>query len=123
MSINAIRWYAVYFDDDSVFPDISTAVSGINNLTETITGYERISVLQYEKIRQLNSSDYNSVKNASDIENNFNVQVYDTLTNATFEDFGSTPPSKGDIIALERFAVFQNSTAGVRQGKIIVKVW
>ncbi len=123
VSINSTRWYTVYFDDDSLFPDSSAAVSGTDNLTETITPYERIDVLQYEKIRQLNSSDYSSVKNSSGIENNFNVQVYDTLTNTTFEDFGGTAPGKGDIIALERYTVFQNSTAGIRQGKIIVKVW
>jgi hypothetical protein len=123
VSVNQAAWFTVIFDDDSFFPNPSVTVSGSDNLTETFTAWERIDIMQYEKIRQLNLSNYTFVKNTTNAVNNFNIQISDVSTNDTISSLGPLPPKRGDVTALDRFIVYQNSTGGIRQGKIVVKTW
>ena len=80
-------------------------------------------MLQYKKINELGNSNYTLVKNSTDIKNNFKITISDADTNATVLAYGPALPRIGNIIALQRYAVYQNSTAGIRNGKIIVNVW
>lgn len=124
VTVNASRQFTVYFDDDSLFGEKSQAVITQNdNLTETFLPAERISLLQYEKLVQLNQSNYTNVRNTADMESNFRIKLIDADTNATFIDYGGTIPRKGNIIALQRYAVFQNSTAGIRNGRLTIQTW
>lgn len=124
VTVNASRQFTVYFDDDSLFGEKSqNVVTEVDNLTETSLPVERISILQYEKMLQLNQSNYTNVRNTGDVESNFRIKLIDYDTNATFIDYGGTTPRKGNIIALQRYAVFQNSTAGIRNGRLTIQTW
>ncbi|MFH0832699.1 MAG: hypothetical protein V1900_03210 [Candidatus Aenigmatarchaeota archaeon] len=125
VSINASQsiFFVVYFDDDSNFTSSSAAVSGSNNITETIYPVERFSLLQYRKILKLNASTYATVKGNCDIENDFNIQIYDTDRNQTYVSYGGASSRAGNIVALSRYVVFQNASASINNGKLTVKVW
>jgi hypothetical protein len=117
------KWFEVYFDDDSTFEDRSTTITGTNNLTETIYPVEKIEILQYRKMIDLNNTNYTAVKNLSSVDNDFRARVLDTNTSTFFLTYGETPPSHTNIIAFQRFMLFQNSTAGIRGGKFIIQIW
>ncbi len=124
VTANASRQFTVYFDDDSLFGEKSqNVITDVDNLTETFLPAERISVLQYEKLRQLNQSNYTNVRSKADVESSFRIKLTDADANATFMDFGGDVPRKGNIVALQRYAVFQNSTAGIRNGKMTIQAW
>lgn len=117
------KFFLVYFDDDSNFTSMSTSISGNNNITEKIYPVEKFSLVQYKNIQKLNSSSYTTVKDNCDIENDFQIQIYDIDKNQIFIEYGGTPARAGNVIALSRYIVFQNSTAAINNGKITVKVW
>ncbi len=114
--------YTVYFDDDSNFSSQSVSQSGVDNLSEIVSQAEKIYELQYRKIIMLNSSDYSSVKNSTGLPRDFRISVVDNF-GGTFFQFGGTVPTAGNIIALRRFILFQNSTGGIRRGYLNVQVW
>lgn len=123
IAMNTSQWFTVYVDDDTVFPDTSATITGGDNITETVFPAEKISLLQYEKIRQLSLSNYTDVRSISDIKNNFNIKIVDTGNNQTFMEFGNAPPRRGNVIALQRYIIFQNATAAIRNGRFIVQSW
>ncbi|MBI2076721.1 MAG: LamG domain-containing protein [Candidatus Aenigmarchaeota archaeon] len=123
VSLNGSVQFTVYFDDDSVFPPQNSTIAGTDNLTEIIQPAEKIPVLQYSKLRHLNETNYTNIKNTAGIESSFSIKVYDIDDNTTFMDFGGSVPRRGDIVALQRFALFQNSTAGIRNGRLTVQTW
>ncbi len=123
INANTTQWFTVYFDDDSNFTDTSTSITGSSNLTERIYPAERVSVLQYKKIRQLSNSNYTTVRNSADIKNNFNIKIVDAGDNSTFMEYGGAVPRRGNVIALQRFIIYQNATAAIKNGKMIVQVW
>ena len=120
---NEVKWFTVYFDDDSNFTDRSAVISGTDSLSEKIYPVEEISLLQYKKIQLLNASNYTKMKNSSDIENNFRIKIYDIGLNQTFLDYGGDLPAKGDVIALQRYVLYQNKTADIRNGRLTIRVW
>lgn len=123
VAVNESVQFTVYFDDDSVFPPANSTIAGASNLTEIIQPVEKISVLQYSKLRHLNEANYTNIKNTADVERSFSIKVYDIDDNTTFMDFGGSVPRRGDIVALQRFMVFQNSTAGIRNGRLTIQTW
>ncbi len=123
VAANESVMFAVYFDDDSVFPPANSAIAGANNLTEIIHPVEKIPVLQYFKLRHLNETNYTSIKNTAGIESSFSIKVYDIDDNTTFMSFGGSVPRSGDVVALQRYVLFQNSTAGIRNGRLTVQTW
>ena len=123
ININETKWFTVYFDDDSYFSNASAAITGVNNLTETVFPAASLQLLQYKKINELSNSNYTLIKNGTDIKNSFKITITDADTNASVLSYGPALPRIGNIIALQRYAVYQNSTAGIRNGKIIVNVW
>jgi hypothetical protein len=120
------RWFTVYFDDTSNFTDYSTTVTGasnVNNITEKLYPAQQISIVEYREIQRMQESVYSAVKNATGTRNDFNIEIFDTETNSTFANLGGSPPKRGDVVSLERSVLFQNSTAHVIRGTLIVKVW
>src|SRR3972149_7723905 len=94
----------------------SAAVAGSDNLTETVMAPGRIDVIQYKKVQFLKSSSYSAVKNSTKARSNFRIIITDTATNATHLDYGDEDPRRGNVVALEKFLLFQNSTGGIRLG-------
>lgn len=118
------RWYTVYFDDDSRrFVGPSSTVSGVDNLTETAFTPERVDVIQYDKLAQVNLTNATHIKQGMGLEGSFRIKITDVETNTTALDVGDTLPKTSNVVSLQRFVLFQNSTAGIRKGKMIVKVW
>lgn len=114
--------FTVYFDADSNFTGMSVPVSGFDNITEVFYPAEELRIVQYKKIIELNKTSYSLVKNMSGIPD-FRLRIVDMQTNQTFLDYGSLPPSKANVVALQRYVLYQNSTAGIRQGRIIIQTW
>lgn len=125
VSVNAgeVKWFTVYYDDTSNFTARNISIQGANNLTEKIYPAREIAVIEYREIQKLQNAAYTSVKSSIGMKDEFSVEVFNTVTNETFMAFGGTAPTRGNVISLERPVVFQNSTAAIIRGKIIVKVW
>lgn len=117
------RWYIVYFDDDSIFEDRSSAVTGVDNLSETRYAVEKINVLQFRKIMDLNRTNYTAARNLTEIGSEFRIRIYDVNTSSYFYSFGSTPPRRGDIVSFQRYMLYQNSTADINRGRMRIQVW
>ena len=127
ISINAnqSKWFTVYFDDNSNFsqsayPDFNVG-SPADNLTELFYPIYKIPVIQYRKISALNNSNYTAMKNETDVKYDFNI----TLKNSTSDwfTFGEEIPKKGDINSVQKYVLFQNSTAGINEGILRVYAW
>ncbi len=114
--------FTVYFDDDSNFTSSSSAVSGVNNLSEKILMLQEIPVVQFKKILQLNETVYDHTVNITGIKN-FKLTLLDVKTQLEFFAYGGLSPSKGNIISFQRYVLYQNSTAGVNKGRLRVQVW
>lgn len=122
MTSGSSHMFTVYFDDDSNFTSRSVAVNGFDNITETIFPAEDMLLAQYKKLMALNSSSYAGVKNLTGLSD-FRFQLVDASTNQTFLNYGDAPPGRGNVVALQRHVLYQNSTAGVRAGKAVIQVW
>ncbi len=122
ISANETQWYTVYVDDDGIFANVSKAVTGTDNMSETVLPAEEIFVLDNLKLQNLNASDYTRVKNATGL-GNFRIRLYDTNTTSNYIVFGDTVPRRGDVVALNRYFLYQNSTGGVRPGRLTIQTW
>ena len=114
--------FTVYFDDDSNFTASSSAISGINNLTERIVMLQETPVIQYKKLLQLNETVYDYTKNITGVQN-FRLTLLDIKTQTEFFSYGGLTPRKGNIISFQRYMLYQNSSAGVNRGRMRVQVW
>jgi len=123
ISINETKQFYVYFDDDSNFDDNPSGVNGEDNITEEIYPVHEITLLQYQKLMDLNTSNYTKIKDSLDIKSEFRIEIIDTKTNLTFMSFGKSLPKEVDISALQAFALFQNITADIINGKVIFRTW
>lgn len=119
----AVVYFTVYIDDDSNFTGSSSSISGIDNLSETVTATENVGVLQYNKIHRLNISSYSSVKNSTLVRSDFAIRITDADTNRVFIDYGGIVPRSANIVSLDRLVLFQNSTGGIRKGRLLVRTW
>lgn len=124
-SVNAFAttYFTVYVDDDSNFTGSSSSVSGLDNLSETITAPESVDVLQYNRIHRLNVSSYSAVKNSTLIRSDFSIRITDTDSGSVFMDYGAVVPRSLNIVSLDRMVLFQNSTGGIRKGRLLVRTW
>lgn len=125
VSINAfsVTYFTVYIDDDSNFTGASSSISGSDTLNELVMAPEKLEVLQYSKIQRLNQSVYSFVKNSTKMRGDFSIRITDAVTNNAFIDYGGTIPRSGTVISLDKFVLFQNSTGGIRKGKLLVRTW
>lgn len=123
VAVNSTNIYNIYFDDDSDFVEQTSTVNGVDNLTEISGPIEIFPLLQYRKLIFLNNSNYTRVKNATQLPRDFSIRLIDTGTSATILNFGPPAPPGGNVIAFRRFAMYQNSTAAIRRGRLIIQVW
>lgn len=123
INANQHKFFLVYFDDDSNFTGTSSAITGTNTLREKIYPAEKISLIQWKKINILQSLNYGTVKNSTGSEYDFNILIKDVGTDSTVMEFGDAVPSRGTVISVQRFIIYQNSTAAIRDGKIVVRVF
>ena len=131
-SINEAKWFTVYIDDDSNFTDQTSSVStALNNITEVVYPLERIDAIQYKKIYELNLSNYTTMKQKLGLDYNFHIRLYDESDNI-FLDYASgynlsEIPERGNVIALQRYVVYQSASAwqidDIKKGKFIVYVF
>ncbi|HIG97702.1 MAG TPA: LamG domain-containing protein [Candidatus Aenigmarchaeota archaeon] len=120
---NGDKTFTVYFDDDSNFAEQSSTITGNDNLSETWTPPQAISVVQYRKLLFLNNSNYTRVKNATQLPRDFNIKLVDTGTSATILNFGPSAPPAGNVVSFRRFVLYQNSTGAMRRGRVTIQTW
>jgi hypothetical protein len=120
--VNATKNYTIYFDDDSNFTRQSTPQAGFDNLTEQVFGPERVMVIEQRKMELLAGSSYSFIKSFNGLPKDFRISVVDSQTGSAFA-FGGTPPNAGNIVAMRRFVIFQNSTGSIRRGYLNVQTW
>jgi hypothetical protein len=121
---NTVKIFTVYFDDDSNFTSRSVSISGSNYIRETIQAALPFNLIQYKKTAILNSSNYTAVRNALGAKN-FRLTIHNIEKKpyAVFFDYGGEVPRAGNIVAIQRYALFQNSTAGINEGRLTVRMW
>lgn len=122
VNASAQRWYVVYFDDDSNFTSRSASVAVTNNLSERIYPTEQINIVQYQQMNELSVSNYTLVRNATS-NRDFHIRLRDVNTSANQINYGADEPRRGTVVALQRFVMYQNATANVNQGRLIVQTW
>ena len=122
INANAMKIFQVYFDDDSNFSSRSTSITGNNNITEAIYPLEKLKIIQYKQTRALNNSDYASVKNLVGT-GDFMLTLTDLSTSSTFFSYGAEVPRTGDVVAMQKYVLFQNSTGGIRNGRLLAQTW
>jgi hypothetical protein len=123
VAVNSTKNFTVFFDTDSNFTSGSVAVAGADNLSETIYPVQKIEIMQYRKMLQLNLSNYTMLKNITQTPRDFRITITDVFTSLVFFDYGPAPPPSGNVVAMQRFVAYQNSTAGIRRGALNVQVW
>jgi len=124
ISAGTTKNFIAYFDDDSNFTDRSVSVSGIDNLTsgyEKVYPAEKIFLIQYKKILSFINKTYEEVKGNSSVEGDFRIRLLDS-SNSTVFDFGQTPPVRGNIVAVQKYVVYKNST-DIKNGRLIIQLW
>ncbi|MCD6557647.1 MAG: hypothetical protein J7K31_01280 [Candidatus Aenigmarchaeota archaeon] len=132
VSINEARWFTVYFDDDSNFTDQTSFVNtSLNNITEVTYPLEKINVIQYKKVYDLNLSNYTAMKSALGLDYDFHIRLYNE-SGDTFLDYAtgydqSEIPERGNVIALQRPIIYQYASSwkisDIKEGKIVVYVF
>lgn len=124
MPVNSsqVRYATVYFDDDSNFSSRSASVSGTNNLTETIFFPEKIEVMQFRQMQRFMNANYTLVKNATSFRRDFSIKLLDLNNNTNFLSFGGELPRKGNVVAMQRYVLYQNSSGFVKRGRLTVQV-
>ncbi len=120
VSANKIKVYTIYFDDDSNFTSRSKIIAGTNNLTEKITQPQKLNLIRYRSFQILNSTNYSSFKNSTGMKNDFQIILID---NTIIFNYGLDTPRTGDVSALQRYVIYQNSTGDINNGIITVKVF
>jgi len=120
---NRHKFFMVYFDDDSNFTGVSSTATDSNNITEKIYPVEEISLIQWKKINELTQLSYGNVKNSTGLQYDFNILLNDLDTGSTIMEFGESLPNRGTVVSVERLVIYQNSTAEIKSGKIIVRVF
>jgi len=124
INANEVKYFTVYFDDDSNFTSKSTAVNGNNTLREYFLAIQPVNVIQYKKIQILNSSNYTSVKDSiSGRDFRITLKNIEVTPNTNFFTYGADVPRSGNVVSMQRYSIFQNSTAGIIDGKVIIQVW
>ena len=122
ITAGASKYFTVYFDDDSNFPERSATISGVDNITETVGHVQAFPLVQYNSILLLNNSNYTRVMNATGMPRDFSIRLLD-LNGATILNFGPPPPPSGNVISFQRYTLYQNGTGHIRRGRLSVQTW
>lgn len=83
---------------------------------------ERVELMQYRKIMLLNSTNYTRLKNATQMPRDFRIWLLDSGGSYVFT-YGPSAPGSGNVVAMRRHVVYQNSTGGIRKGTLNIQVW
>jgi hypothetical protein len=131
ISNNTYQWFTVRFSRN-LTSNFSTAacgstIGGDDNLTianrnETIYPVHRAKTIQYKKLYALNRSFYGIMKGVSDSNHDFHITLKDSSGISVLE-YGPDIPRKGDVNGIQKYVLYQNSTAGINQGRLMVFVW
>lgn len=119
---NETKYFLVYFDDDSNFTNRSAVVSGSDLINESFQAVYALKAVQYRKLQALGGSNYTLVSNSTGT-GDFRIAISDLATGTEIFSYGGEVPRRGNVVALQRYVVYQNSTAGVRTGKLIAQTW
>ncbi len=122
IGINESKWFLVYFDENSNFTMSTQTISGTNSVREKFFPAHKVSVVQYRKIQQLTSMDYEHLRNTTGIEN-FRITISDLSDSQNIADYGGSLPKEGNIVSLGRRIVFQNQSGSIRNGNLVIRVW
>ncbi len=117
------KYFTVYFDDDSNFAERTSTVTGVDNLTESIGHIQAFPLVQYRKLLLLNNSNYMAVINATGLPRDFNMQLIDTGTSVAIMNFGPSAPPSGNVVAFQRYTLYQNSTGDIKRGRLLIQSW
>ena len=118
-----VKYFIVYFDDDSNFVEQTQTINGVDNLTEVMGPIQPVVLLQYKKILALNNSNYTRVKNATGLPRDFSLRLSDPDNSQTILNFGPPPPPSGNIVSFRRLTFYQNSTGAIRRGRLNIQTW
>ncbi|MBI2173511.1 MAG: hypothetical protein HYT73_04900 [Candidatus Aenigmarchaeota archaeon] len=122
VNASQVRYLTIYFDDDSNFTSRSQAVSGNDNLTERVFFPESLELMQFRQLQKLMNANYSQVRNSTMTSKDFTIKLLDIDTSVNFLSFGPDLPRKGNIVALQRYGLYQNSSGFVRKGRLTVQV-
>ncbi|MBI2579542.1 MAG: hypothetical protein HYW27_01435 [Candidatus Aenigmarchaeota archaeon] len=117
-----VRYVNVYFDDDSNFSSRSVSVSGTDNLTETIFFPEKLELMQFRQLQRFMNANYTLVRNATSFRRDFSIKLLDIESGTNFVSFGGELPRKGNVVAMQRYLLYQNSSGFVKRGRLTVQV-
>jgi hypothetical protein len=109
--------YTLWFDDDSNFSDRSQAISGSDNLTQTVWPPEPVWLIQHNALQALSVEAYASAKETY----NFRIRLLDG--NATAFSYGLTPPVKQSVAVASKPVLYQKPNADIGLARMIVEVW
>jgi hypothetical protein len=115
LNANESKWVRIYFDETN-FTSRTKTVAGVNNLTERIYPVYSFPVVKWNKLLILNQTDYTEMKKFVGFD--FNLTVY----GAEIFSYGSSA-KKGDVVALEKPVLVQNSSGSITDGRVVVQVW
>ncbi|MFC2143243.1 hypothetical protein ACFLQN_02485 [Candidatus Aenigmatarchaeota archaeon] len=118
IGIYKIKYFTVYFDDDSNFTSTGEEIEGINAINEIVYPIEERKIIQYRKILKMVDYDYQELKNMLGTEFKIELQSY-----TNFFEIGGTAPERGDISVIERSVIIQGSDRQIEEGKLRLYVW
>jgi hypothetical protein len=119
---NGTLWYSVYVAEDGIFPDRSVELSGSDSMSETVMPPEEISAVGSVKLADLAASNYTRLSSALEA-GDFRIKLYDINSGTDYFSYGGSVPKKGNVAALQRYVLYQNSTGGLRPGRMTVQSW
>ena len=118
-----MKYFTVFFDDDSNFVEHTATITGVDNLTESRGHVQAFPLIQYRKLLLLNNSNYSAVVRATGLPRDFNIQLIDIGTSNVIMNFGPSTPPNGNVVAFQRYTMYQNSTGSIRRARLLVQSW
>lgn len=131
ISNQTAKWFTIWFSKNTTSNFSSAAcnstIVGSDNLTainrnESFFPAQKKRVVQYSKLSALNRSIYTIMKLLSDQKYDFHLSLKN-LSGDIILEYGEDIPTKGDINALQRSIVYQNSSAGINNGFLYIYMW
>jgi len=119
VAANRTLWYYAYVSEGPA--PSTTNISGTDLITETVIAPEEITILDSSKIQTLMGSNYTAMREGLGISD-FRIRLTD-MTSLNSSSFGGDVPRRGDVVAIDRLVIYQNSTGGLRPGRLTVLVW
>lgn len=68
------------------------------------------------------NANYTLLKNATQSRKDFTITILDVDNNTNFMSFGAELPRRGNVVAFQRYMLYQNSSGFVKKGRFTVQV-